>query len=125
MLAEAIERLQGADRLQRQFFRIGRTHDVPSWEPPVDIVGNNDELGVIVALPGVAPGRYGVTLEYAAIVVYGERSLTMEQSSGDIIRLEIPYGHFERRIGLPYGSYRMISMLLENGCLRLHLERIK
>ena len=34
MLGEALSMLDRAERLQRQFF----THDVVSWEPPVDVV---------------------------------------------------------------------------------------
>lgn len=125
MLAEAVDLLQSADRLQRQFFRIGQTSDVPCWEPPVDMYANQDELGVLVALPGVAPDRFEVTLEHAAIVVRGERSFGADLSPGAILRLEIPYGRFERRIRLPPGAYRLAAMQLENGCLRLTLERLK
>jgi HSP20 family molecular chaperone IbpA len=125
MLTQAVEMLERADRLQRQFFWIGQTSDVPRWEPPVDVYGNNDELGVLVALPGVTPDGYAVTLEDEVIVVRGERSLEANWNSGAILRLEIPYGRFERRINLPYGDYRMVSTQLENGCLRLYLERTK
>lgn len=125
MLAEAVDLLQSADRLQRQFFQIGQTSDVPCWEPPVDMYGDKDELGVLVALPGVAPDRFEVTLEHAAIVVRGERSFEAGPGPGAILRLEIPYGRFERRIRLPYGGYRLAAMQLENGCLRLTLERLK
>lgn len=125
MLTQAVEMLERADRLQRQFFWIGQTSGVPRWEPPVDVYGSNDELGVLVALPGVRPDGYAVTLEDAVIVVRGERSLETAWSSGAILRLEIPYGRFERRINLPHDDYRMVSTHLENGCLRLYLERSK
>ena len=125
MLAEAVELLQSADRLQRQFFQIGQASDVPCWEPPVDMYENGRELGLLMALPGVAPDRFEVTLEHQAIVVRGERSFGTSIGPGAILRLEIPYGRFERRIGLPYGGYRLVEMLLENGCLRLTLERLE
>ncbi|MGA8513763.1 MAG: Hsp20/alpha crystallin family protein [Burkholderiaceae bacterium] len=123
MLTHAVDMLEQADRLQRQFFWIGQTSDVPCWEPPVDVYGNNDELGVLVALPGVAPNSYAVTLDGALIVVRGERSLETNWGAGAILRLEIPYGHFERRINLPYDDFRMVNMQLVNGCLKLYLER--
>ena len=40
MLAEAVELLQTADRLQRQFFQIGQPGESPNWEPPVDMYVN-------------------------------------------------------------------------------------
>ena len=125
MLAEAIELLQSANRLQHQFFQIGYSGDSPCWEPPVDMYDNGQELGLLIALPGVAPGQFEVTLEAQAIVVRGERSFGANLGTGAIVRLEIPYGRFERRIGLPYGDYRLTDMRLENGCLRLHLEQLK
>lgn len=125
MLTQAVEMLERADRLQRQFFWIGQTSDVPRWEPPVDVYGTDDELGVLVALPGVTPDSYAVTLDGRLMVVRGERSLEANWGAGAILRLEIPYGRFERRVNLPYDDYRMVSMQLDNGCLRLYLERTK
>jgi HSP20 family molecular chaperone IbpA len=125
MLAEAVELLQTADRLQRQFFQIGQPGESPNWEPPVDMYVNDRELGLLIALPGVAPERFEVTLEQQAIVVRGERSFGANVGPGAILRMEIPYGRFERRILLPYGGFRLNEMLLENGCLKLTLERLK
>ncbi len=125
MLAEAVELLQSADRLQRQFFQIGPPSELPTWEPPVDMYVNDRELGLLIALPGVAPERFEVTLEEQAIVIYGERSFGANAGPGAILRMEIPYGRFQRRILLPYGSFRLADMLLENGCLKITLERLK
>ncbi|MDO8179968.1 MAG: Hsp20/alpha crystallin family protein [Undibacterium sp.] len=125
MLAEAIDLFESADRLQRQFFRLGKTEDVPSWEPPIDMYGNDEELFLLVAFPGVAPDSLHVSLEEACVSVRGERVIGRHVGSGNILCLEIPYGRFERRIALPIGNYRMVAMQLENGCLRLHLGRIK
>ena len=124
MLAEAVELLQTADRLQRQFFRIGSPGESPRWEPPVDMFSNEHELGLLIALPGVTPDRFEVTLEPQAIVVRGERSFGADVGASTVLRMEIPYGRFERRIRLPDGSFRLREMLLENGCLKITLERL-
>jgi len=123
MLAEAVELLYSADQLQRQFFQIGHVDNAPCWEPPVDMYENEHELGLLIALPGVAPERFEVSLESQAIVVRGERTFGASLGKGAILRLEIPYGRFERRIGLPDVGYRIVDMQFENGCLRLHLEQ--
>lgn len=125
MLTEAVELLFNADRLQRQFFRIGQAADFPRWEPPVDMFVNDREVGLLIALPGVPPDRFEVTLEQQAVLVSGERSFGANFPSGSILRMEIPYGRFERRIQLPYGTFQLGEVILENGCLRLTLERMK
>ncbi|MCM2341176.1 Hsp20/alpha crystallin family protein [Rhodoferax sp.] len=124
LLAEAIEWLQGAGRLQRQFFQLGRSGDLPLWEPPVDMFGNEQAICLLIALPGVAAERMDVRLEQQAVVVRGERSLAGHFAAGTILQLEIPYGRFERRVPLPYDDYRVADMVLQDGCLRLTLERM-
>lgn len=124
LLTEAIEWLQGAGRLQRQFFKLGRAGDLPIWEPPVDMFGNEQALCLLIALPGVAAECLDVRLEPQAVVVRGDRSLAGHFAAGTILQLEIPYGRFERRVPLPYDDYRVADMVLQNGCLRLTLERM-
>ena len=125
MMSEAVELLQSADRMQRQFFQIGPPSKSPTWEPPVDMFVNDRELGLLIALPGVPPDRFEITLEDQAIVVSGERSFGAPAGRGAVLRMEIPYGRFQRRILLPFGSFHLTDMLLENGCLKITLERLK
>jgi HSP20 family molecular chaperone IbpA len=124
MLAAAVEQLQSAERLQRQFFRVGSARAVPCWEPPVDMFECGDGVVVLVALPGVTADRFEVDLEDSVLEVRGDRSFAPEMTAGQIHRLEIPYGRFERRIVLPYGPFRLVDMQLEHGCLQLQLERL-
>jgi len=122
MLAEAVDMLENADRLQQQFFRIRQGLGRPSWEPPVDLVDTGRQLALLVALPGVPAGSFEVQVEGQTIIVRGERTIGAGIGAGVILRLEIPYGHFERRIVLPAGDYRLVDMHLEHGCLRIILE---
>jgi len=124
MWAEALELLQDAERLQRQFFRIGALQGAPCWEPPVDVYESDDELRLLVALPGVTPQQVEVVLASNLIIVRGERSLPAGSRYAAIHRLEIPYGQFERRIALPAGRFELIDRRLELGCLTLTLRRL-
>lgn len=123
MLIEAVEMLESAERMQRQFFRIGSSITTPIWEPPVDVIDHDDVLRVWVALPGVPPDRYQVAVEQTTLIVQGERTLASALVRGAILQMEIPYGRFERRIGLPGNGYSVVDAQLEHGCLRLQLER--
>ncbi|HEU4442709.1 MAG TPA: Hsp20/alpha crystallin family protein [Burkholderiales bacterium] len=123
MLGEALSMLDRAQRLQRQFF----THDVVSWEPPVDIVEADNALLVHVALPGVSADAITVALDPAGITISALRAFPCRTEGGQIHRLEIPYGRFERHIGLPLGDpYTPIELAgkrLENGVLTLTFRR--
>lgn len=123
MWAEALELLQNAERLQRQFFRVGALHGAPCWEPPVDLYEGENELRLLVALPGVTAQQLEVVLAPGVIVVRGERSLPANSRRAAIHRLEIPYGRFERRIALPEGDFEPVDQRLEHGCLVLTLRR--
>ena len=124
MWAEALELLQNAERLQHQFFQIGVLHGAPCWEPPVDLYENGRELRLVVALPGVTPEQVEVVFAPSLIIVRGERSLPANSRRAAIHRLEIPYGHFERRVALPPGQFELIDRRLEHGCLVLELRRL-
>jgi HSP20 family protein len=123
MWAEALELLQSAERLQRQFFQVGVRHGAPCWEPPVDLYESGGELRLLVALPGVTPQQLEVVLAPSSIIVRGERSLPTHSRRAAIHRLEIPYGRFERRIALPAGQFELLDRRLEHGCLVLELRR--
>ena len=124
MWAEALELLQDAERLQRQFFQVGALRGAPCWEPPVDLYESGNDLRLLVALPGVTPQQVEVVLAPATIIVRGERSLPTSSRRAAIHRLEIPYGHFERRIALPAGQFELVDRRLEHGCLVLELRRL-
>ena len=123
MWAEALELLQDAEKLQRQFFRVGALRGAPCWEPPVDLYENGRELRLLVALPGVKPQQVEVVFAPSLIIVRGERSLPASSRGAAIHRLEIPYGHFERRVAMPPGAFELVDQRLEHGCLVLELRR--
>jgi HSP20 family protein len=124
MWAEALDLLQSAERLQRQFFQLGAAQGAPTWEPPVDLYETGNELWILVALPGVTTDQLEVVIDGATIVVRGERPLPLGARGATILRLEIPYGRFQRRIALPAGRLQILERKLENGCLILCLQRM-
>ena len=122
MFSDALDMLQSAERLQRQFFQVSEQRSC--WAPPVDVHESGDELWIHVALPGVPQERTQVLIDGPVLIVQGERPLPRTAAGATIHRLEIPHGHFERRISLPAGRYRMLQRVFENGCLVLGLRRI-
>ncbi len=125
MWAEALDLLQGGERLQRRFFALESLQSVPCWEPSVDLYENGDELRLLVALPGVHSRQIEVVLDEAGLVVRGTRPIPQALRRATIHRLEIPYGRFERWIALPPGNYRLHEQFLEDGCLVLVLRHLR
>ena len=124
MWMEAMNMLDQADRMHRQFFRLSQGRPSgPSWEPPVDIFESNHEVTVLVALPGVEPDQINVLIDDCTLVVVGSRRMPAPPLS-EIRRIEIPYGRFERRIDLPAGKFEIQESRLNNGCLVLRLKEL-
>jgi HSP20 family molecular chaperone IbpA len=120
---EAADLLDRAERLQRQFFRLAGGAERPAWEPPVDVYASSEEILIEIALPGVPTERVELVCAPGELVVRGERRLPVRRGSAAIQRLEIPYGRFERRIGLPAGEWALVAQEFSNGCLQLLLAR--
>jgi len=119
MWAEALSLLEQAERLQRQFFRVGSAQ-ARVWEPPVDVVETADALIVHVALPGAAADTVTIGVEHDAITVSALRPFAGAAAPGARIhRVEIPYGRFERRIALPMQVLQLAGRALADGCLTL------
>ncbi len=119
MWAQACAAMERAERLRRQFFH----HATPHWEAPIDVFETDDALIILIALPGVELERVKVTLNTGTLVVRGERPLPPELQHAKILRMEIPYGHFERRIELPPVPFEISGRHLANGCLLLRLQK--
>ncbi len=124
MWAEACDALARAERLQRQFFRLGMPDARPLWEPPVDILETEDELWIIAALPGVDAPQVEIGIERGVLVIAGERLAPALKQAAVIHRLEIPQGRFARRIALPPGRFELGRRDIADGCLTLTLRKL-
>jgi len=123
MWERAWEVLEHVERIQRRMFELRSSrYSRPIWEPPVDIFKTDEDLWVLVALPGVAPEKLEVLIEEGALVVRGERSLPPECRHASVHRLEIPHGWFEREIELPPGRFRITLQECRHGCLFVSLK---
>ena len=123
MWAQACEMIAQAERMHRKFFRLHASPGEPLWEPPADVFENEQEILIVVAMPGVVAERVEITTEPGALVVRAERPLPFAGSRHAVKHLEIPYGFFERRIPLNDAQYELASREMTHGCLVLHLRK--
>jgi len=123
MWGEALAMMERAERLQRQFFQHAASASAVAWEPPVDIVESADAVRVQVALPGVAADAISVALDPSGLRICALRPFPCRDDTMSVHRLEIPYGRFERQIGLalgdPYVPLELVDKQLANGVLTL------
>lgn len=126
MWARACAMLEQAERLHRQFFHVGRRRAAPpTWEPPLDMYEiSDDEVLIVVALPGVPAEAVETAVEDDTLIVTAGRSLPAEGRGARVHRLEIPHGRFERRLRLPSGRYEVTRKRMRDGCLLLGLRRL-
>ncbi|GBD42261.1 hypothetical protein HRbin39_01650 [bacterium HR39] len=124
MWLEACEMIARAERLQRQFFVPAEASARPQWEPPVDVFADERRLVVVAALPGVRPEELEVAVGDGTLVVRGHRPLPPFARRAGLVRMETPYGRFERRLRLPAGPWLHAGSRLEDGLLVVELERM-
>ena len=122
MWTQACDMMERADRLHRQFFRLGQVGRMPAWEPPADVYETDRELVIRVAVPDVDPADFEISVGDGGLLIAGRRRLPADAARGAIRHLEIPYGRFERRIPLPPGRYRVAENRYHNGCFELRLQ---
>lgn len=124
MWADALGMLARAEQLQRRLFQPSTSRSRQAgWEPPVDVLETNDEVLIIAALPGVAPGQVEAAIDGAYLLIAGERAVPAALRTAVIHRMELPQGRFERRLPLPRGRYAQISSQMINGCLLVSLQK--
>ena len=123
MWSEALSVLERADRLHRHFF----THAEAAWEPPIDILETPEGLVVQVALPGVAADSITISLDGACMTLSALRPFPCRDTTSHVHRIEIPYGRFERQIGLPladpYSPLELSGKSFDDGLLTLTFTR--
>ena len=115
--------LARAERMHRELFRPAAGRPIPTWEPPVDVLETDDEVLVLVALPGVDLEEVETVIEGAYLVVAGSRTLPRELATAVIHRLELPQGRFERRVRLPSGHYGAVHRAAVQGCVLITLQK--
>lgn len=121
MWAEALALLARADRQRREFFRPAGT----GWEPPVDVLETEIELVIVVALPGVQAHEVELVIGNSELAIMGTRRWPQALRSARVHRMELPHGRFERRLGLPPGTFEIVRHDLVDGCLTIALRKLR
>lgn len=123
MWSEAVAMLTRAERMHRDFFQPRSTEHQAGWEPPVDVLELDDEVVILVALPGIDPDQVDAVINGGFLTVSGRRPLPPQLRTAIIHRLELPQGRFERSIPLPPGRYSSVQRSAAWGCVVFSLRK--
>lgn len=124
MWARASDLLDEAERMRRQLFHLaspGREHVI--WEPPVDVFENDQQVIVVIALPGVPQERVKIIYKGGELLVRADCPIPFASTRRLVCRLEIPYGRFERRIALPAVRDKTVQREFRDGYLIMQFEK--
>ncbi len=124
MWAQASDMLDQAERMHRQLFHLASPgRDCVIWEPPVDVFESEQELIVVVALPGVPKEQVEVLTEPGELLVRALCKIPFPGEQRAVCRLEIPYGRFERRIAIPAVRPETLRSEFRDGYLIMQFEK--
>jgi HSP20 family protein len=122
MWAEALARLDEAERRHRHFFELlGSPSAHPVWEPPANILAFGHEIEVTLALPGARAEDVSAQVTPTGLLIEATVPPPAFAAAVKVLRLEIPYGRMRRRIELPPGSYTLHEFRLDHGYLYVRL----
>lgn len=95
--------LRRMEAMFEPFFRfpyLPEATQAAAWNPPVDVLEENDRIIVKVEVPGVNENDLRVTFEDGLLTVSGERQFERKDDS-NYHRIERAYGSFSRTFTLP------------------------
>lgn len=126
MWSEACARLARAESLRREFYRPALSVSLPpTWEPPVDVLETENEVLVLLSLPGVNIDCIEAVIEGDDLLISGLRTWPLDLKTAIIHRLELPQGRFERRVRLPAAAYQRMQRFARDGYVMITLEKLR
>lgn len=117
--------LDGLRRVREPFFGFPffQESQVTGWNPPVDVMEENDRILVKVEVPGVEEKNLGVTFEDGYLTITGERHFEKKEESS-YHRIERAYGSFTRTFSLPRAvDPAAIVANYSNGVLEIEIPK--
>lgn len=112
------------DELFERFFGPEENNTV--WEPPVDLFASEEKVYLMAELPGVVGADINVRIGSRAVQIHGTKRPPDKVRRGvSFYESQIPYGRFEKRVGLPYAvNPDNIKVEFRDGVLSLELDRV-
>lgn len=96
------------------------------WRPRVDVAESENEVRVMVDLPGVRKEDVNITLENGTLTISGERKVEEEKRDENVHFAERVYGHFSRSFTVQETlNTDKIEAKFKDGVLTIHLPKVE
>jgi len=103
-----------------QFLALRHVH---AWQPPTDVMADEDRLIVTVEIAGMKDGEFQVAIDAGRLVIAGGR-YSKDTAHTAYHQVEVRYGEFRAEILLPWPvDEEAITARYEDGFLRVELPR--
>ena len=106
---------------------FGNGRVVPSFVPAADVVVTDDDVTVLMDVPGLKADDVDIQLVDDVLTVTGERALpaaTQDEQAGVWQRIERGFGKFQRVLRVPRGlDAEQITAEMADGVLTLHIPK--
>ena len=97
---------------------------VYAFTPRVDIIENEKNFEVLVAVPGMNKEDFSIDINENYLTVSGERKFTKERKENAFRSIETQYGSFSRSFSLPDNiNINSIEAEYKNGILEIVLPK--
>jgi HSP20 family protein len=95
-----------------------------SFVPKVDVIENDQQFEIHVAVPGVNKDDFKIDLHDNYLTISGERKVTEEKKEKNFRSIETQYGSFSRSFSLPENvAAEKINAKYTNGILELTIPK--
>lgn len=95
-----------------------------AWTPSCDVVEDQENLKLVLELPGVKPEDVKISIENQVLTIRGEKKQVAVESSERWHRYERAYGSFERTFSLPSTvDAERIQATVDHGVLTVALPK--
>lgn len=93
------------------------------WIPPVDVLETEQDVVLIVEVPGMKEEDIDIQISDNILTIKGERKLP-ENAAENYYRLERPYGKFVRSFQLPENvDVNKVKASLKDGILKISIAK--
>jgi HSP20 family protein len=101
-----------------------RPHRYAAWTPTIDVCEREEEILIIVELPGVDKSDVQLSWNHGVLTISGQKRQQVPGKRARYFCLERAYGQFKREIEINVPIDRKAAKAeLDNGLLRIRLPK--